>query len=292
MNILLVGRTGQVGQALQRLFLDHHHLVALGRDDLDLTDRGAINAIIEETDPDVVINAAAYTAVDRAESEPALARAINTTAPRWIADAAAAAGAWIIHYSTDYVFDGGGERPYKESDPTHPLGVYGKTKWAGEEAVRRANPEHLILRTSWVYTWYGQNFLLTMLRLARERSRLEVVDDQIGSPTYAEDLAAMTVQITEKIEWDELYSVAGTYHLTNQGHTTWCDFARQIFTLAGVEGVDVEGIRSEAYPTPAPRPRYSVLDGDRLKRVFDLEMPDWESGLRRCIEEGGLARSR
>ncbi|HJL66801.1 MAG: dTDP-4-dehydrorhamnose reductase [Arenicellales bacterium] len=292
MNILLIGRSGQVGQALERLLHNGHDLIALDRSDLDLTDQGAITSAIDDSDPDVVINAAAYTAVDRAESEPELATAINATAPGLIAEASAAAGAWIIHYSTDYVFDGSGTRPYRESDLTQPLGTYGRTKWEGEEAVRRANAEHLILRTSWVYTWHGHNFLLTMLRLASERDLLKVVDDQIGSPTYAEDLASMTVSIIEKLEIDELNSVAGTYHITHQGQTNWCDFARKIFILAGIKGVEVEGIPTEAYPTPAPRPRYSVLDGDRLKRVFNLEMPGWESGLRRCIEEGGLARSK
>jgi dTDP-4-dehydrorhamnose reductase len=242
---------------------------------------------MSRTSPDVVINAAAYTAVDRAESETEAAFRANSEAPALLADACKACDALFVHYSTDYVFDGTGTRPYREDDPPAPLGVYGASKFAGEEAIRRSGARHLILRTAWVYASHGSNFLLTMLRLAKERDRLRVVADQHGSPTSAALIADATAQIVK-----QGVPHSATRHLTASGQTSWHGFAEAIFAAAIARGVldrapVVEPIATSDYPTPARRPAYSVLDNHRLQAEYAMALPGWEEGLDRVM--AGLA---
>jgi len=274
-DIIVFGGRGQVGSALQAA--RPQSITALGRDQVDLTDPAAISTAIETIKPVCVINAAAYTAVDKAETEPEVAELVNTRAPLEMARACERTGAYLVHYSTDYVFDGTATRPYREQDPTGPLGVYGKTKLAGEQAVVSNLEQHIILRTAWVYDQNGSNFVNTMLRLGRdpERSELSVVADQRGSPTYAPDLAQADGATEEP--W-------GIYHATGAGETTWHGFAESIFEMADID-IQVNPITTAEYPTPAPRPAYSVLDNDRLRAVFDVALPQWPDALSRCLRD-------
>ncbi len=288
MRILLTGRDGQIGYELQRSLAPLGEVVALGRKELDLADAAALRAAVVRHEPDVIVNAAAYTAVDQAEKEPELARAINAEAPGILADAARRIGAALVHYSTDYVFDGTKGAPYVEDDPTHPLGVYGATKVAGEHAIAATGVPHLTLRTSWVYATRGRNFLLTVLRLATEREQLRIVDDQVGAPTWAGDIAAATADVLRK--WcgsPSMAEITGIYHLSAGGQTTWYEFARAILAEAGARVLEprpilareIVAIRTEDYPTPARRPRYSVLDNTKLARTFDVVLADWRTQL-------------
>lgn len=295
MKILLFGKDGQVGWELQRALAPLGELVALdrrGRNGLcgDLSDLEGLRRTVAEVKPQVVVNAAAYTAVDRAESEPQQARAINALAPAELSLAAREQNALMVHYSTDYVFDGAGERPWREDDVAAPLNVYGRTKWEGEQAVRDAGPDHLILRTQWVYAARGRNFPATMLRLAGERDRLEVVDDQFGAPTGAELIADVSTHaIRATLSNPDL---AGTYHLAASGVTTWHGYARFLIQVARETGQAVRvadeailPVGSDAFPAPAKRPHNSRLALDRIESAFGLQMPDWRAGVARTLRE-------
>jgi dTDP-4-dehydrorhamnose reductase len=272
-RLLVFGRRGQVATELSRrvpaaTFLD--------RESVDLGDPGAARAAVDEVRPDAVINAAAYTAVDRAESEEALATAVNGAAPAAIAAACAAQGIPLVHISTDYVFDGSGTRAWRPDDAPAPLGAYGRSKLAGEEGVRRAGGAHAILRTSWVFSAHGANFVRTMLRLGAERDRLDIVADQVGGPTPAADIAAACLAIAAAL--GEAPDLAGTYHFAGAPDVSWAGFARAIFAAAG-QAVEVGEIPSSSYPTPAPRPLNSRLDCRATEAAFGLPRPDWRSGL-------------
>jgi len=304
MRILLFGAKGQVGRALRRGVAEHE-LVALDRAGLasavsggrlagDLSDPEAIAATIHSVAPDVVINAAAYTAVDRAESEPDLARSINADAPTAMAQAAARAGAWLIHYSTDYVFDGSGERAWTEADAPNPQSVYGATKWAGEQGIRASGCRHIILRTSWVFGQEGGNFAATMLRLFGERDELKVVADQIGAPTSAEWLAALTAHVITRLDDP---TVHGTYHAALAGETSWHGYACQLLEGARARGMpvltrEIHAIPTAEYPTPARRPLNSRLDCAKLDAVFGFARPDWREAIDAWLDVRAGTRSR
>lgn len=297
MKILLLGGNGQVGHELRRSLAPLGGLVITTRDGrladgsaceaLDLAELDAVDALIERLAPDVVVNATAYTAVDRAEDEPDLAFAINAEAPGRIARACAERGADMIHYSTDYVFDGNGSQPYRESDPTAPLGVYGRSKLAGEQAVADSSARHLILRTAWVYGLHGANFLRTMLRLGAERDELRVVADQIGSPTPAWLIADITAAILR-----QGVAESGVRHLVSGGQTSWHGFAEAIFAEALANGAikrspRVLPITTAEFPTRASRPAWSVLDHGRLATQYGVDIPHWRQALVATFLRGG-----
>ncbi|MFF7061217.1 dTDP-4-dehydrorhamnose reductase [Pseudomonas sp. NPDC008258] len=298
MKILLLGKNGQVGWELQRSLAPLGHVTALDRNGCpglcgDLTDLDAIAATIRALRPDIIVNAAAYTAVDGAENEAQLARRINADAPGVLAQQAAAIGAWLIHYSTDYVFDGSGSLPWSEDAPTHPLSVYGCTKRDGEAAVLASGTRALIFRTSWVYAARGQNFAKTMLRLATEREALNVVADQFGAPTGAELIADVTAHVMSQISTrDDARELAGIYHLAAAGETNWHGYAQFVLEHAGRQGwplkvaaEQIGAIRTEDYPLPAARPRNSRLNLDKLEKAFNLKMPPWQLGVQRMLDE-------
>jgi dTDP-4-dehydrorhamnose reductase len=296
MKILLTGVTGQVGWELQRTLMTLGEVIPVGRSvshpslQMDLAQVDSIRRTIREIKPNLIINPAAYTAVDKAETEPELAMAINGIAPGAIAEEAKRIGAAVIHYSTDYVFDGTKNTAYTEEDQPNPQNIYGKTKLAGEQAIASVGVPHLILRTSWVYSLRGKNFLLTMLRLAQEREEIRVVDDQIGAPTWSRMIAEATAQIIsqapENIS-DFLANKGGLYHLTASGQTSWYGFAQAIFGYG--EGKSdrklqrLIAITSKEYPTPASRPAYSLLDSQKLSHKFGLVLPDWQKSLELTI---------
>jgi dTDP-4-dehydrorhamnose reductase len=271
LRILLTGATGQVGWELRRTLAPLGEVKFFDRFGLDLADTPPLVATVRALQPAVIVNAAAYTAVDKAESERDLAFAINATAPRVLAEEAKRIGALLVHYSTDYVFDGEKASPYVEDDPTHPLSVYGASKLAGEQAIARSGCRHLTLRTSWVYGPRGRNFYLTMLRLAKERPELKVVDDQVGAPTSSLEIARATAALLAK-------GAQGLYHMSAAGETTWCGFARAILKRAGL-ATPVAAIRTEDYPTPAKRPRNSRLDCSKLRRETGIALAGWEAAL-------------
>ncbi|MBM1205416.1 dTDP-4-dehydrorhamnose reductase [Pseudomonas fragi] len=287
MKILISGKTGQVAVELQKHLAGLGELIVLGRDVLDLSQPDQIRAQVRAHKPDLLIIAAAHTAVDQAENEPELAFAINAIAPGVFAEEAAALGIPLIHYSTDYVFDGRKPAPYTEDDATNPLGVYGKSKLAGELAIAASGAQHLILRTSWVYSTHGKNFLLTMQRLLQERSELRVVADQIGAPTWAGTIAQSTRALIER--WQSGDAAAwGTYHLTASGETSWFGFTQAIaghLTAQGKACATLEPIPASAYPTPAARPQNSRLDCSKLAREWGVAQPDWEAALSACLAE-------
>ncbi|MEX5320777.1 dTDP-4-dehydrorhamnose reductase [Pseudomonas shirazica] len=298
MKILLLGKSGQVGWELQRSLASLGSVIALDRQPSlglngDLTNLEALAATVGALKPDVIVNAAAYTAVDKAESEEALATRINAEAPGVLARQAAAIGAWLIHYSTDYVFDGSGETPWPEEAPTNPLSVYGRTKRDGETAIANSGARAVVLRTSWVYAARGQNFAKTMLRLAKERDSLNVVADQFGAPTGAELIADVTAFIIRQIfSLTDASHLAGTYHLTAAGETSWHGYAQFILAYANGQGCtlkvgpeQVGAIRTEDYPVPALRPRNSRLDLAKLEKAFNLKMPPWQQGVQRMLDE-------
>lgn len=293
MRLLLLGPSGQVGWELQRALAPLGEVIALGRaghEGLcgDLTRPDELAETVRALSPQVIVNAAAYTGVDQAESEPALAHAVNAEAPAVLAGEAQRADAWLVHYSTDYVFDGSGERPWRETDPTGPLNVYGASKLAGEQAIRESACRALILRSSWVYAARGSNFLRTMLRLARERDALRVVDDQVGAPTGAELIADVTAHLLAAVRREP--GRAGTYHLAAAGNVSWHGYARFVIARARALGwpvrvadAAVEAVATEAFPTAAARPRNSRLDCGLLERTFGLRMPDWRDGVARVV---------
>jgi dTDP-4-dehydrorhamnose reductase len=285
-RILIVGSEGQVGRELQRSFARAGELLCFDRHNVDIADENQVRAMVRSTQPDLILNAAAYTAVDRAESEADTAMAINATAPRVLAEEAAQRNALLVHYSTDYVFDGAKREPWAESDSPNPLNVYGVTKLAGEQAVQQVGGKYLIFRTSWVYGPHGNNFLFTMLRLGKERDKLSIVDDQVGAPTTSIELADATRSVVERASSGECGSQqqwAGLYHMTCAGSTSWFGFAQQIFArtkaLTGGRVPVLTPIATRDYPTPAKRPLYSVLSNAQLKQIFGIELPDWESAL-------------
>ncbi|MDX1779846.1 MAG: dTDP-4-dehydrorhamnose reductase [Thalassovita sp.] len=277
MKILVFGRTGQVATELQR----QADVIALGRDQADLSDPEACAAAIRASDAEAVINAAAYTAVDRAEEEEALATIINGDAPAAMARACAEKSLPFLHVSTDYVFDGSGTRPWKETDPVSPQNAYGRSKLKGEEGVRAAGGGHVILRTSWVVSAHGQNFVKTMLRLSERRDALNIVDDQVGGPTPAADIAASLLIMARALAAGQR---GGTYHYGGTPWVSWADFAREIFAQAGRK-VSVTGIPSTEYPSPARRPLNSRLDCAAIETDFGIAAPGWRDGLARILKE-------
>lgn len=286
MRILITGRHGQVAHELQRRMGKVGELIVLGRDQLDLAQAGQIRQQIQKARPDLIINAAAYTAVDLAETERDVAFAINAVAPGILAEEALALDIPLIHYSTDYVFDGCKVGPYYEDDAPNPLGVYGQSKLAGERAITEVQGKHLILRTSWVYSTHGRNFLLTMQRLLQEKAELRVVADQIGAPTWAGMLADSTLALVER--WQSGNAKWGTYHLTAQGQTSWFGFAQAIGEALKQQGkpcANLLPIPSRDYPTPAARPLNSCLDCTRLQHDWGVSLPDWQVALNQCLAE-------
>ena len=294
MKFLLFGKGGQVGWELQRSLAPLGQVVALDSDSTDLcgdfTNLDGLAASVEAVRPDFIINAAAHTAVDKAESEPELARTINALAPEVLAKAAQRIGAGIVHYSTDYVFNGSGDARWTETDQPEPLNVYGRTKLEGERLVAAACARHLIFRTSWVYAARGGNFAKTMLRLAGERERLTVIDDQFGAPTGAELLADVTAHALRDLVLHP--QRAGLYHLTASGETTWHGYASHVLEIARAAGVSlktaadaVAAVPTSAFPTPAQRPLNSRLDTSKLQATFGLTLPDWRSGVDRMVRE-------
>lgn len=288
LRILLTGSNGQVGRELQRTLAPLGMVTALDRAGLDLSDADAIRKAVRAHRPGLIVNAAAYTAVDRAESEPELALAVNGIAPGVLAEEAKQLGSVLVHYSTDYVFDGTKTAAYTETDRPNPLNVYGKTKLAGEQAIRTAGAAHYILRTSWVYAAEGVNFLNTILRLARERQELRIVDDQIGAPTWARSIAEMTVQILAGAR-DAGDARHGTYNLAASGTVTWFGFAQAIFAAAekslGVMSPRLTPIRTADYPLPAQRPANSRLDTRLLGEKFGITPAPWQRMLEQCLQE-------
>jgi dTDP-4-dehydrorhamnose reductase len=300
-KILLTGKNGQIGTDLAELLSRLGEVVALGRRELDLRNAGNIRRAVQETHPRIIVNAAAYTQVDQAESNRAEAFAVNAEAPGMLAREAANVGAALVHYSTDYVFDGTKKTPYVETDVPNPLSVYGESKLAGERAIQASGAPHLILRTAWVYSTRGRNFLLTILRLSTEREELRIVSDQIGAPTWSREIAAGTVSILERIARrgftaDAFSEFSGIYHITAGGETSWHGFAQAIlqersktshvapWIAAAVAGKpqfarQVIPITTDQYPTPARRPAYSVLSNERLHKTFELRLPDWRTQL-------------
>lgn len=287
-HIMLTGVNGQVGWELRRALAPLGHVVALDSRALDLADPDAIRARVREIAPRLIVNPAAYTAVDRAESEPERARAVNATAPGILGEEASRCGAILVHYATDYVFDGRKDSPYLEDDAPNPLNVYGATKLEGETAIRASGARHLIFRTSWVYGRRGGNFLLTMQRLMQERPELRIVDDQIGAPTWSRMIAEATAQILAQClspaRGADRPEPWGTYHLTCGGATSWYGFACAIAELKGYP-TRLTPIPSADYPTPARRPANSRLDNGKLERVFGLRLPDWREALELCLEQ-------
>lgn len=279
MRVLVTGRDGQVGGEIARWQAAGLELVMAGRAECDLSQPEAIRRLVRSTAPEVIVNAGAYTAVDQAEKERDLCFAVNATAPGILAEEAARLGALLVHYSTDYVFDGCKTEPYAETDPIHPLNVYGLSKAAGEQAVADAGGRWLVLRTSWVYAASGKNFLRTMLRLAQERPELRVVDDQSGSPTSAAAIAAATERLVRQYGPRSSSVPSGVYHMTAGGSTTWCGFARAIFAAAGGPQPLLTPIATADYPTPAKRPANSVLSNQKFERAFGFRLPPWPQQL-------------
>lgn len=292
-TILLLGKNGQVGWELQRALAPLGKLIALdraGQNGLcgDIANLDGLRETIEHIKPDVLVNAAAYTGVDKAQSEPELVALLNHQAPALMAERMAALGGCLVHYSTDYVFDGSGDQPWKETDTTGPLNVYGATKLAGEQAIRASGCQHLIFRTSWVYASRGNNFAKTMLRLAAERDSLSVINDQIGAPTGADLIADITAHALRRCEKQS--TMSGLYHLTASGETSWYDYARYVIDWAKEAGLplavqSVNPISSEEYLVPAVRPKNSRLNCQVLAKTFDLELPDWKQGVKRMLQE-------
>lgn len=295
MKILLLGKNGQVGWELQRALAPVGEVVALDFDSpghlrADFSQPESLAATVRAVAPQIIVNAAAHTAVDKAESEPDLARAINATAPGVLAREAAASGAWLMHYSTDYVFNGQGDQPWKEIDATGPLSVYGHTKLEGENLIRQSGCQHLIFRTSWVYAARGGNFAKTMLRLAKERDRLTVIDDQVGAPTGADLLADLTAHALRTAL--QRPQVSGTYHAVASGHTHWHGYAQHVIEFARAAGQPIKvaadqitAVPTSAFPTPAKRPANSRMDTRKLRDTFGVHLPTWQFGVERMLTE-------
>lgn len=281
-NILVTGSNGQLGSELQSLAPAHDetcHFFFTDVAELDITDRQAVYSFVEQNRISVIVNCAAFTAVDKAESEPERCNLLNHIAPGYLAEAIASVGGTMIQISTDYVFDGTSCKPYKEEDITNPQTVYGRTKLAGEESVIRTCAGSMVIRTAWLYSTYGNNFVKTMLRLGKERDKLGVVADQIGTPTYARDLAKAILTVIEK------GIKPGVYHFTNEGTCSWYDFTKAIHRMEGIEDCEVSPIHTEDYPVPAKRPHYSVLDKTKIKQTYELDIRWWEDALKDCLKK-------
>ena len=296
MKILLFGKNGQVGWELQRSLAPLGELIALDRHSInycgDLNNLAGLADTVRAIQPDVIVNAAAHTAVDKAESEPDLAHTLNALAPEVLAREAAKLGAWLVHYSTDYVFDGSGERPWIESDATGPLSMYGASKLAGEQLIAQHNPRHLIFRTSWVYAARGGNFAKTMLRLGQERDKLTVINDQFGAPTGADLIADITAHAIRQVSLKHSNSDAGIYHLVASGQTTWFEYAKHVLAQAQktseaikIKATEVLPVATSAFPTPAQRPHNSRLNTGKLQAAFNLTLPPWQTGVNRMLAE-------
>ena len=295
MKILLLGKNGQVGWELQRALAPLGDVVALDFDSpgpltADFSQPESLAATVRAVAPQIIVNAAAHTAVDKAESEPAFARTLNATSPALLAREAAALGAWLLHYSTDYVFDGSGSTPWVEDSPTGPLSVYGLTKLEGEQAIRASGCRHLILRTSWVYAARGGNFAKTMLKLAKERDKLTVIDDQIGAPTGADLLADLSAHMLRAAQ--QRPELAGTYHAVAQGETSWHGYARHVIEFARAAGQAlrvapdaIAPVPTSAFTTPARRPANSRMNTQKLQQAFGLVLPPWQAGVERMLTE-------
>ena len=280
MNILITGCNGQLGNEIQQLEKEHagHTFFNTDIGELDICDQQAVGKYINDNNIDGIVNCAAYTAVDKAENDKELCTTLNTLAPAYLAAAIQQRGGWIIHISTDYVFNGKSHKPYKENDTPSPESVYGNTKLAAELGVTKMCSRALIIRTAWLYSSFGKNFVKTMIRLGQEKEQLGVVADQVGTPTYARDLAEAIMTIIEKgIQ-------PGVYHFSNEGVISWYDFAKAIHRLAGIHNCKVRPLHTEEYPTPATRPPYSVLDKTKIKQTYGLEIPYWEESLAECIK--------
>lgn len=280
-EILVTGCRGQLGNEITALAPQYEetcHFFFTDREELDITDREAVTAFIEDNAISVVINCAAYTAVDKAENDQELCDLLNRVAPGYLAEAVAAVGGTMIQVSTDYVFDGSAHIPYREDDTANPQTVYGRTKLAGEESVIRSCAGSMVIRTAWLYSIYGSNFVKTMIRLGHERNSLGVIFDQIGTPTYARDLARVIMKAVDE------GIVPGIYHFTNEGVCSWYDFARAIHRLAGIDDCTVSPLHTEEYPTAAQRPHYSVLDKSKIKQTYNTTIPWWEDALKECIK--------
>jgi dTDP-4-dehydrorhamnose reductase len=293
MKILVTGKNGQVGFELQRALAPLGAVCSVDQPECDLADAEAIRRLVRSIQPDIIINPAAYTAVDKAEAEPELAYAINSMAPGILGEEAAALGAWMVHYSTDYVFDGTKSIAYTEDDATNPQNVYGRTKRDGEMALQKSGARHLVFRTSWVVGAHGGNFAKTILRVAGERDHLKVVADQYGAPTSAALLADLTAQIVRQVQREGNDAVPfGLYHLVAGGETNWCDYARFVVSEALAAGISlklrpeaIQPIPTSEYPTPAKRPANSRLDTGKFQRAFRLELPDWKIGVRHVLQQ-------
>lgn len=285
-SVLVFGKNGQVGRNIVRILADLAvPCRATDIDEVDLTDQNAICRIIESEQPDWVINCAAHTAVDRAEVEIELSEQLNAHAPATMAACCAQLNSRFVHYSTDYVFSGHASSPYLETDSVDPQSVYGKTKLAGEKAVMAALPNAIIFRTAWVYSALGHNFVNTMVRLAGERSEISIVDDQIGSPTLADDLAQMSVNVIDKIMTENHAHTGGIFHATGGGQVSWYGFCKEIFRISNIDQVTVNPILTKDYPTPAPRPAYSVLSNEKLATVYGEKLPAWQESLKSCLSQ-------
>jgi len=289
MRILLIGKNGQVGWELRRTLAPLAEVVAVDYPEINLTDTPALRQFVAGTRPTVVVNAAAYTAVDKAETETELCRQINAVAPGVLAGEAKKIGALMVHYSTDYIFDGAKMSPYVETDAPNPLGAYGRSKLEGDRAVKASGTDHLIFRLCWVYGARGQNFMLTMQRLAREREKLRVVGDQFGCPTWSRMIAETTaLALKQVLAGADRSGFNGEYHLAASGQTNWHEFASRIIELmpeAERKCRVVEKVTTPEYPTPARRPMYSVLDCGKLQKTFGLRLPDWEASLRQILDK-------
>ena len=281
MNILITGCNGQLGNEMQVLELDNPQHTYYNTDvaELDITNREAIREFVDAHQIDGIVNCAAYTAVDKAEDNQDLCDLLNHIAPGYLAEAVERRGGWLIQVSTDYVFDGTNHTPYVETDPVCPNSVYGRTKLAGEQAAAAACQKTMIIRTAWLYSTFGNNFVKTMIRLGHEKPELGVIFDQIGTPTCARDLAvAIMTAINKGIQ-------PGTYHFSNEGVTSWYDFTKAIHRIAGITSCRVRPLHTSEYPTPAARPHYSVLDKTKIKQAYGIEIPHWEESLKTCIEQ-------
>ncbi|SMY35593.1 dTDP-4-dehydrorhamnose reductase [Photobacterium malacitanum] len=294
MKVLITGCNGQVGSCLVNLLQEHQNveICAVDRAELDITQQAAVSRYVASFKPNVIINAAAHTAVDKAEQEIELSYAINRDGPKYLAMAANDIGALMLHISTDYVFDGKKDSTYVETDLVNPQSIYGITKLAGEEAVVEACPRHIILRTAWVFSEHGNNFVKTMLRLAQQKDALGIVNDQFGGPTYAGDIAAALIEIAQKItDSDNLFDSDnyGIYHFSGLPHVSWCEFAQEIFNKAVEQGLlikspEVKGIKTEEYPTPAKRPANSTLNTDKITTVFNIPASNWQLALDHLVD--------
>ena len=293
MKILLFGKNGQVGWELNRSLQPLGEVIATGREDVDFSEPESLRQIVQDISPDVIVNAVAYTAVDKAEEEEGLAAKVNSITPGVLAEEALKLNALLVHYSTDYIFDGTKESPYSETDKPNPINAYGRTKLAGEQAIQLSGCDHLIFRTSWVYASRGHNFLLTMLKLAQEREKLSIVNDQIGSPTSARLIADTTVLCVQQAMKEKLVGIFSSdlYHLTTSGYTSWHGFTKEIVKLAssslGLQLTikELKAIPTSDYPAPAARPMNSRLALTKLESVFTVEMPDWKKSLSICLAE-------